>query len=161
MTPEWMEQRRRLEAVVRDLDRLAALEPADASSGRYALPSGRWEWRQSWAHVAEFVPYWTDAVRQISGAPDGSVEFGRSESQERRQAAWEESRTVAAAAYRDRIAADVAALLALGDGLDPAAWTRRGVHIAQGPMPASQVVQELLVEHLEEHAEQLQEMLPG
>ena len=39
--------------------------------------------------------------------------------------------------------------------LPPEAWTRRGAHPARGEMTVHQLVERFIVEHLEEHADQL------
>jgi hypothetical protein len=120
-------------------------------------PTGeRWEAGQVWAHIAEFIPYWLgEAGDVVKHAGDEPVAFGRTKSDPVRIAAIESDRSTDRAALWIRIAAGIAALRAfLGVAAD-GAWKARGRHPTLGDMDLAKIVDEFLVGHLEQHADQL------
>ena len=116
----------------------------------------RWEAGQVWAHIAEFVPYWDEQLHMVVSEYHGSpVPFGRSRTDPGRVRPIEENRNEPIAA---QMAATHTALVALEDyvsGLSPADWSAVGMHPARGEMSAPQIVKFFVVDHLEEHADQL------
>jgi hypothetical protein len=130
--------------------REGALTEPDRSSGE------RWEAGQVWAHLAEFVPYWLhEAATVIEHGGVEPVPFGRTKSDPERIAAIERDRRRERAALAARVDADIAALRSFLEGLDPFAWSARGLHPTLGEMDTTAIVDEFLVGHLEQHAEQL------
>jgi hypothetical protein len=120
-------------------------------------PEERWNAAQVWAHVAEFVGYWhaqlEDVVRSYDGAP---VPFGRTKT--------DAGRITAIAIGRHRPVADLAATAdqAIADlerylaTLDQQAWQARGLHIVRGVLDVPQMVDRFVINHLDEHAKQLE-----
>lgn len=149
--------------------RLAAVEQrleihagADTPAGLTDPDPGgteRWEAGQVWAHVAEFPAYWLLQIEHVirtaaSGEP-GPIPFGRVKSDLGRLAAIERDRREAPARLMGRVQE---AIDAAEDSLvdrPAAAWATRGVHSTLGEMPASRIFEHFIVEHLEEHAAQL------
>jgi hypothetical protein len=129
-----------------------ALTDADPSSGE------RWDRGQVWAHLAEFIPFWIEQTRPvISGQPSGApVRFGRTHTDPERIGAIERDRrepvTELWAATREHIAV----LRSFVGDLSPAQWLAVGQHPTRGPMSVSQITEEFLVGHLEQHADQLE-----
>lgn len=146
----------RLDAVERRL-RDHAAAPAPPGLTAPDPPTGeRWEAAQVWAHLGEFVPYWLDQVRLVVGAAsDEAVPFGRVKSDPQRVAAIERDRTLAPPVLMERIAGQIDAARALLGSLDAAAQSRRGVHPTLGVMDVDAIVDEFVVGHLEQHADQL------
>ncbi len=143
----------RVDAVVRRLEARArvhapGLTSADPRSGE------RWDEGQVWAHLAEFIPYWIVQIGTVLAADQPPV-FGRTQVDPHRISEIarrrEESPAVLMTTVRDE-AGELRILLA---GLDEAAWERRGVHPTLGPMTVTRIVEEFLVGHLEQHADQL------
>jgi hypothetical protein len=152
--------------------RLAEIRRSLADSARRELPAGfsepdpgeteRWDAKQVWAHMAEFVAYWQhqfeDVIRDFDGMP---VPFGRVKSDENRIAAVDMGR------HRpiDQLAADVdrsiEAIEAFLRRLDAASWSAQGLHPTVGVMDLPAMVDRFIVAHLEEHAEQLATMRPA
>jgi hypothetical protein len=144
----------RLASHVNDDVRSDALTSADAGSGE------RWERGQVWAHLAEFVPYWIDQARMVIAAADaGPVAFGRTKRDEGRIAAIERDRDQPVSVLWSEAHGDIEELRTFLLGLDDTAWDARGLHPTLGVMPMERIVEEFLVGHLEEHADQLDELV--
>jgi hypothetical protein len=150
---------RRLDAVEARLAGLAGKEPhpgaltdADPTSGE------RWDRGQVWAHLAEFIPYWIKQTRPIlegnaSGEP---VPFGRTKSDPERIGAIERDRHEAVSTLWASTREDIALLRTFLGGLEPDQWLDIGRHPTRGLMPVSDIAEEYLVGHLEQHADQLE-----
>ena len=120
----------------------------------------RWDAGQVLAHVAEMLPYWVKEVDKVVAGPDG-VAFGRVKSDPERVAAIERDRRDDPLRLLARIDQGVAAALALLDRLDAGALGRAGDHPTLGRMTVAQIVDDFLVGHLEEHADQLTRLSQG
>jgi DinB superfamily len=114
----------------------------------------RWDRRQVLAHVAEMLPYWAEQVELV--AAGDQVPFGRLKSDPQRIAAIERDRREDPARLLDRVDEGLAAVLALLDRLDDDALARSGRHQVLGDMTVAAIVDRFLVDHLEEHADQLE-----
>jgi hypothetical protein len=142
----------RLAAVAATEPAPGALTDADPSSGE------RWDRGQVWAHVAEFIPYWIAQSRPVIGGQRSGepVRFGRTHSDPERIGAIERDRrepvTELWAATREHI---VLLRTFLGE-LTPDQWQAVGEHATRGAMSMSQITEEFLVGHLEQHADQLE-----
>jgi hypothetical protein len=120
-------------------------------------PSGeQWEWGQVWAHLAEFVPYWMAQTSQVIGsASSDPAPFGRTKTDSERVAAIERDRNRPALELWARLQDQLGELRRFLEDLPPQAWSKEGRHPTLGTMAVSQMVEEFLVGHLEEHASQL------
>jgi hypothetical protein len=148
---------RRLDAAEERLRAHAGREfPQDARTAPDPPTGERWEAGQVWAHLAEFIPYWLgEATMVIEKGVSEPVVFGRTKSDPGRIAAIERDRRTDRAALWNRIAVDLVSLRAFLVGLDDRAWSARGLHPSRGEMDLARIVDEFLVGHLEQHAEQL------
>ena len=148
--------RDRLESLVVVTPPPGALTDADAATGE------RWDRGQAWAHLAEFVPYWMlQADTVIAGRSDEAVPFGRVKTDPERVAAIARDRNAGVDVLWERCSRELTALddwLAL---LPDEAWERRGLHQTLGEMDLARIVEEFLVGHLEEHAQQLESLSAG
>lgn len=143
--------------------RLAARSSAAVQHGVLTGPdpgSGeRWEAGQVWAHLAEFVPYWIDqAQRVVDGYVDQPIPFGRTKTDQGRIAAIERDQDQPVAVLWSETHSHVEQLRRFVHGLGDAAWAVRGVHPTRGVMGLEHILDEFLVGHLEEHADQLDEL---
>lgn len=119
----------------------------------------RWEAGQVWAHLAEFPAYWMNEVRSIlakrdTGVPE-PIPFGRVKTDPGRLGAIERDRHQDPAALLRRVRESLAWV---GDELgvlDDDAWKARGLHPVRGELTVSQIVERFILDHLEEHADQL------
>lgn len=148
---------RRLDAVETRLQAHADAETAPDALTAPDPPTGeRWEGGQVWAHVAEFIPYWLgEAERVVARGRQQPVDFGRTKSDPARVAAIERDRDRDRRLLWNRVAGDIAGLRAFLSTLEPPAWAARGTHSTLGEMDLSGIVDEFLVGHLEQHADQL------
>jgi DinB superfamily len=120
----------------------------------------RWEAGQVLAHVAEMLPYWARQAEMVANGTDG-MPFGRVKTDPDRVAAIERDRHDDLLVLLGRMDQGVAEVLALLDRLDDAALARTGTHQTLGRMTVAQIVEDFLVRHLEEHADQLARPLAG
>ncbi len=115
--------------------------------------AGEWPVMSTLAHVVEMLPYWAHQATRIS--QDTGAPFGRTHDDPGRLGAIAEHGSdavdVVRAALRTSVDEAVATLRALPD----AAWDARGVHPRRGEMTARDVVDAFMVEHVEEHAVQV------
>jgi hypothetical protein len=122
----------------------------------------RWEAGQVWAHLAEFPGYWLAEAERIIGKPTFQpVPFGRVKTDAARVEAIERDRHTDPAALLERVRASVAAVADAARSWDADTWQLRGAHPTRGEMSVQAVVEEFIVKHLEEHADQLDSLVRG
>jgi hypothetical protein len=155
------------EAVAALIERVDAVEArldahADAAAedeGRLTAPDDatgeRWDPGQLWAHVAEFIPYWLTEMHKVAADGLEPVPFGRTKRDEGRIAAIARDRNEPRVELMTRLRGHLAQLRAALRELPEAAWSRRGLHETLGEMTMPEIVDDFLVGHLEEHADQL------
>ena len=147
-----------LERFIEELNRLyGALRAtlAEIPPARLAVQpvSGGWTPLEDLAHVAEMLGYWSGEIDRFQRQPGAS--FGRVASNPDR------IRFIEAHAHDspDQMAAllesGYGAALALLRRLRPADLETTGQHVKFGPQTVHQAIQEWLIDHLAEHAEQL------
>ncbi|HUF06643.1 MAG TPA: DinB family protein [Candidatus Binatia bacterium] len=148
------------------LTRLADVERRLAEHAAAPLPSGlsepdrggdeRWEAGQVWAHLAEFPAYWLAQARRVASLPTNEpVPFGRVKTDTGRIEAIERDRHTDPAALLERVRASLAEVTETARSFAPDAWKLRGAHPTRGAMTLQKLVEIFIVEHLEEHADQL------
>lgn len=121
----------------------------------------RWEAGQVWAHLAEFPAYWLAQARAVIDArSDEPVPFGRIKTDPDRIAAIERDRHTDPHALLARVRSSLEEVSDAARGWDAAAWRARGAHQTRGPMSVERIIEEFIVSHLEEHADQL-DLLAG
>ena len=116
----------------------------------------RWDRGQVLAHVTEILPYWVGEVDRIVTAGNGTP-FGRYIDDPRRVGTIEQERHTDPARLLERMDEGVAQTQALLARLDERDLELAGEHIRRGRMTVAEIVEEYLVAHLEEHADQLQD----
>lgn len=148
------------------LARLSEAERRLADHAAAPLPSGltnpdpggdeQWEAGQVWAHLAEFPAYWLgEATRVASDPTNEPVPFGRVKTDVARVEAIERDRNEPPAALLERVRASLAEVTDAARSLSPEAWMVLGVHPSRGEMTVHRLIEHFIVEHLEEHADQL------
>jgi len=150
----------RLDAVEERLAGLAASRPKQGALTSADPGSGeRWDTGQVWAHLAEFVPYWIgQAQLVITAYDDEPVPFGRTKTDSARVGAIARDRTQPQAVLWADVHTDIEGLRQFLMGIDAEAWRVRGLHPAMGVMDLDRIIDEFLVGHLEQHADQLDEL---
>ena len=125
----------------------------------------RWEAGQVFAHLAEFPAFWVGQVRtfiaaRVAGEPE-PIPFGRTKADPGRLAAIETRRREEPLALLRDVDAGLAAASALCRTLSTDDWQTCGLHPALGAMTVAEIIDRFLVAHLEEHADQLDELASG
>jgi hypothetical protein len=154
------------ERVRRFLERLDAVERRLASHAEGDPPPGltdpdepsgeRWDAGQVWAHLAEFVPYWTAQLRSLLMRYRGEpLPFGRIKTDPDRIAAIERDREAAIPELMERARRAIGDLRSWLPTIEEAAWRARGVIPNGRTVETGEIVDAFLVGHLEEHADQL------
>jgi hypothetical protein len=148
------------------LPRLAALaEAPDTVSLTEPDPDAeeRWDRGQVWAHMAEFVNYWMEQIRLVVEAEsDEPVPFGRVKTDPGRIAAIQAGRHHPVSAQWEELETEIGDLKAFLTSLKDEEWDRTGEHPTLGTMTVPQIVERFLMEHLDEHATQLESLAePG
>jgi hypothetical protein len=149
----------RLDVVDARLAAAAATEPAPGALTDADPSSGeRWDRGQVWAHVSEFIPYWIEQARPvISGQRSGDpVRFGRTHNDPERIGAIERDRREPVTELWADTHAHIALLRTFLRELSPDQWLEVGQHSTRGAMSVSEITEEFLVGHLEQHADQLE-----
>lgn len=128
---------------------LAGLDPARV----YAAPAeGEWSVMELFAHMTEFLGYWSDAAAAIAAAP--GVSFGRTIDDGDRtgfvEAHREDPVEVMLAAFSAAAGHARAQLASIPD----AGWSAVGVHVRLGEMTLPDMVSGHLIRHLAGHWEQ-------
>jgi hypothetical protein len=122
-------------------------------------PEATWGPPEVLAHVTEMLPHWLGEVERIlAGSPD-PVPFGRVATDAVRVAIIGRDRTVPLRELFDRVEGDVTRYGRWLDALTGADLAARGLHPARGTMTVEAILEHIVVEHLEEHAVQLRELL--
>lgn len=125
---------------------------------RVSKPGG-WSIVQVLAHVAELLPYWSHQARAVAGRLFDDQPFGRTHDDPDRIAAVEAHAHDDVGAILPRIRAALTEAAADVRAIPAAAWRRTGRHARRGEMTVEQLVDQFLVEHLEEHTQQVEAML--
>jgi hypothetical protein len=157
ITPQ--ELLKRVDAVERRLLEFAAAEGSDRLTAPDEATGERWDNGQVWAHVAEFVPYWLGQADRVIAARNSSpVPFGRVKTDASRLEPIEQGRHEPVGAQMDRLRLALEQLRLFISSQDEETWEALGVHQSLGVLTVGRLIQELIVKHLEEHADQLQEI---
>ena len=149
----------RVDAVETRLAAVAeASPPEDALTGADPTTGERWDRGQVWAHVSEFIPFWiAQAGPVLRGQPSGEpVPFGRTHSDPERIGAIERDRREPISVLWGATHNDIALLRGFLATLKPEQWAARGLHLSRGVMTIDELVEDFLVGHLEQHADQLE-----
>ena len=144
---------RRLRAAA---ERIRALGPAfDGLTAADPATGEQWDRGQVLSHVAELLPYWVGQAMHVVSSGGGGVPFGRIKSTPSRIQRIESSRHEASDALLRRMDAGVADAVSLLERLGDDELRLTGTHQTMGEMTVAELVDEFLVDHLEQHVDQL------
>jgi len=119
----------------------------------------RWEAAQVWAHMAEFVTFWQAELEKVVDHYAGSpVPFGRTKDDPARVGAIEEGRHVPIAELMQQVHDGIEVTRRYLPTLSAAQWASVGLHPRRGEMTVPQIVERFTIDHLEEHADQLDDL---
>jgi hypothetical protein len=124
-------------------------------------PEASWGPPEVLAHVSEMLRYWLGEIeRVIAGAPE-PVSFGRLAADELRIGIIGRDRTLPLNEHFSRIAGDIRRYRERLPTLTPDELAKVGVHPVAGEIAVLGMVERFAVRHMEEHAEQLETILPS
>ena len=119
----------------------------------------RWEAAQVWAHMAEFVTYWQAQLEHVVDSYRGQpVPFGRTKEDAGRIEGIETGRRVPTAALMAQVHDGIEATRRYLPTLSAEQWRSVGLHPRRGEMTVPQMVTRFTIDHLEEHADQLDDL---
>jgi hypothetical protein len=146
------------EAMVALQDGIQAGEPWPLAAVFGAEPEAQWGPREVLAHCAEMLPYWSGELERILAGREPAP-YGRTQEDAIRTATIERDRTLPIRELMDRIATSTGRHLRRLPDFTAADVARRGLHPTLGEQTVDQVLERVLVGHLEGHVEQLREVL--
>lgn len=119
----------------------------------------RWDAAQVWAHMAEFVAYWQAQLEHVVDTFRGQpVPFGRTKEDAARIEGIETGRRVPIAELMARVHEEIEVTRRYLPTLNAAQWSSVGLHSRRGEMTVPQIVEKFTIDHLEEHADQLDDL---
>jgi len=119
----------------------------------------RWDAARVWAHIAEFVPYWTRQVRLVlAGSAAAPVPFGRIATDPTRIDAIERDRLLPLTELWERVRESIGEVRRFIPTLSEGDWQRLGAHPRRGDVTVEYMFNEFIAKHLEEHAAQLEKL---
>lgn len=122
----------------------------------YQAPhEGDWSPMRILAHIAELVPYWARQAAELARRDQDDLPFGRTADDPDRIAAVEDHHADGLDEALSRLRSGLAEAVVVLRALPEAGWSRTGRHPRRGQMTVQQVVDDFLLDHLDEHAAQL------
>jgi DinB family protein len=122
-------------------------------------PEAEWAPPEVLAHVAEMVTYWLGELERVVAGTAGPAPFGRTADDQIRSLTVTRDATLPARELYDRIGAGLDRYRRRVPQLSEEEIARQGVHPVRGPMSAAELLDRLVVSHLEGHAEQMERAL--
>jgi hypothetical protein len=120
-------------------------------------PTGeRWDGGQVLSHIAEFLPYWIAEFESVVAAGGEGAPFGRTKATPSRLARIEAGRHTPQEDLLREMDAGVDEAAGFMRRLDSAQLALEGTHPSLGKMSVSAAIEEFVVAHLEQHADQLE-----
>jgi len=149
----------RLDVVEQRLVRAASLDLAGLTAPDLATGE-RWDPGQVWAHLAEFGPYWLGQLDGLLDEGRPTTSFGRVKSDPARVAAIATGRTRPPGEHLGAVRRAIDQLRARLCELAPEDWDLVARHAALGELEVAAQLQHFHVGHYEEHADQLDGLVP-
>jgi uncharacterized damage-inducible protein DinB len=144
----------RVERIERGVATLLSRREGVPAAALYQAPAaGEWPVMSTLAHVAEMLPYWAHQAERIAQAP--GEPFGRLHDDPGRLGAIEQHGHDAAEVVRDGLQASLAEAVQTLRALPETALTSSGEHPRRGPMQVHELIDAFMVEHVEEHVQQI------
>lgn len=151
----------RIETLVNEL--LAQVRGVPLSARHRAATEGEWTAIQVLAHVTEFVPFWARQARWLSEQEQEKIRFGRSTADPEQ----DPERLGAIERYGNYSLSGIEGLLQKGraqavedlQAIRSETWTRTGQQVNGQVRTVAQVVDELLIDHLVAHIQQVAQIL--
>ena len=137
---------------------LEAGEPWPLAESFGPEPEAHWGPREVLAHCAEMLPYWVGEIERIIDGPE-PARYGRLQTDQIRIGLIERDRTLPIRELLARIDDGSARFGRRLAELGSADLARRGLHPVRGEQTIEQVLEVVVVGHMEGHLDQLRETL--
>ncbi|MBI2760395.1 MAG: DinB family protein [Chloroflexi bacterium] len=141
----------RIEAQVDELVRVIAAASDEAWARRHG---DQWSAAEVCGHVAEMLPFWAAQAREIAADPGRRV--GREEDDPRRVGGVRQGASLDRHQTVEHLRAAAAEASAIIRALPDAAWTTEAVSESLGRTTVERMVDALLIQHLEDHVQQVE-----
>jgi hypothetical protein len=145
---------------------LARLQPAVEAGAPWPLSEAigveaeaHWGPPEVLAHVAEMLPFWLGEIERVRAGSPEPVPFGRVAADSLRIGVIDRDRSLPPGELFDRIASDVARYQRRLPTLGELEAGRHGLHPTRGELTIAEILERFVTAHLEEHVEQLQDLL--
>lgn len=154
MATQGEERARRLEELVA---RLRQQVEGLSREALYAEPGeGAWSVMKVLAHVSEILSYWSRQAQVVAARDQNSQPFGRTPEDPDRIAAVEAHAHDALDGMLARLGEALAGATAILSAIPAGGWARTARHARRGEMTVEQIVDQFLVEHVQEHTQQVE-----
>ncbi len=151
------------------IDRLDLVEHRLAALSQVPFPPGQtdpdpggeetWDAARVWAHLAEFLSYWTTQAARIVASPPGeALPFGRMKTDATRVDPIERDRLLPPEQLWQRLHDGIVKARAQFAAYSDGELDRQGIHPVFGQQPVRFILERFVVVHLEEHANQLDKL---
>jgi hypothetical protein len=156
--PQIERLRQARDRIVRLRGRVEMSEPAPED-----LPRSRgWVARETLAHIDELLPYWLGEIERVLAGAKEPVPFGRTSNDLLRLLTVDRDRTLPVGELYVRLDIGLDRVVRRLLEFDDRQCGRQGLHPVRGEMTVSQIVEVMLVSHIEEHCDQLTaSLVPG
>ena len=151
------ERTRRLSTAVERL--LGQVEGLSEDQLYRAPAAGEWTVMEGLAHVAEIMPYWSRQAREVAARSENNQPFGRTHEDPDRIAAVERHARDRMEDVLPRVREGLAEATATMRELPAEGWQKTANHRNRGEMSVAQIVDQFLLDHIEEHARQIEATL--
>jgi len=144
----------RIARLERGIDALLHRLTALPSEALYQSPrEGEWPVMSNLAHVVEMLPYWAHQAEHIAHQP--GAPFGRTVDDPGRLEGIEQHARDAVDVIGQSLRAALAETLHTLRAIPDSGWDLSGVHPLRGSMTATEVLDALMVKHVEDHVSQI------
>jgi hypothetical protein len=140
--------------------RVEAGDPWPLSVAYGTEPESSWGPKEVLAHVDEMIPYWLGQIdRIVAAGTSDAVPFGRVATDANRIGRIGQDRSLPAGQLFERLHDEARSAAARFRDLPAGAAEARGLHSRLGEMSLEGIFEHFIVDHVEEHARQLAEIL--
>jgi uncharacterized damage-inducible protein DinB len=126
----------------------------------YRRPAdGEWTVMENLAHLAELMPYWSRQAREVAARAENNQPFGRTHEDPDRIGAVERHADDRLDQVLPRIRDGLAEATATMRELTAEGWAKTARHRNRGEMTVTDILDQFLIDHVEEHAQQIESTL--
>jgi hypothetical protein len=154
--PEKDDILKRLDVAQQRLEAIAKGAPPTGLTQPDPGETEQWQGAQVWGHMAEFMPYWLNQLQNVIAMWGGQpVMFGRTKADAARLEGIAAGLNTPIAQQMAQVRQSVAMARNYLASLTPEQWQAIGLHTRRGQMGVADIVGTFMLDHLEEHAAQL------